>query len=95
MKCNDLRVALEDFLRKQGYGGLWCDEPCGCGLDDLMPCGELDAPLYCEPAYALPCVPDDDGCPHCDGTREENDVCFSPHTEEERQERRKRKDGER
>ncbi len=35
---------VEDWLRKNGYDGLWQDteEGCGCGLDDLAPCGEVN-----------------------------------------------------
>lgn len=26
-------------LEVEGYGGLYCDGDCACGLDDLAPCG--------------------------------------------------------
>ena len=35
-------------LREMGADGLWNDEPCGCGLDDLEPCG--GCLVYCFPA---------------------------------------------
>ena len=38
-----------DWLKEHGYHGL-CPEDCGCGIDDLMPCGN-ECMEYCEPAY--------------------------------------------
>jgi len=40
---------LRDWLQENGYNGLWNDEPCGCGVDDLAPCGET--PLDCMPGH--------------------------------------------
>lgn len=36
---------VRDWLKSHGYNGLWTDfgggtESCGCGLDDLCPCGD-------------------------------------------------------
>jgi hypothetical protein len=42
---------VANWLREQGYGGLYCSQPCGCGLDDFMPCGEFGD--ECVPAYAV------------------------------------------
>ena len=39
-------------IRHAGADGL-CAEDCGCGLDDLRPCGDKDAP--CELAFRLVC----------------------------------------
>lgn len=39
-------------IRAAGADGL-CAEDCGCGLDDLRPCGDKDAP--CIPAFAYRC----------------------------------------
>ncbi len=40
-------------LKDHGYEGLCCDE-CGCGIDDLIPCGEYENLKDCEPAYQVP-----------------------------------------
>ena len=40
--ATEVRVSGKDmmaeYLRLNGYDGLYCDE-CGCALPDLMPCG--------------------------------------------------------
>ena len=37
----NLRKIVSDWLRANGYEGLWNqDAECGCELDDLMPCDE-------------------------------------------------------
>lgn len=43
-----VRSILADWLRANGYDGLTTLD-CGCGLDDLAPCG--GAQLDCVPAY--------------------------------------------
>lgn len=44
-----LNIAKE-WLTENGYDGLCNPElPCGCSIDDLMPCGEPD--LHCVAAY--------------------------------------------
>jgi hypothetical protein len=40
------------YLKDNGYDGLY-DDDCGCGIDDLMPCG--NSPYYCNPAYRCNC----------------------------------------
>ena len=47
---------VKEYLTQNGYDGLvcWC---CGCGIDDLFPCGSEDC-LNCQPAYKIYC----DGC---------------------------------
>lgn len=37
----DIFQIVYEFLKENGYDGL-CREECGCGLEDLMPCGEPD-----------------------------------------------------
>ena len=32
------RLMIAEYLKFNGYDGLYCDE-CGCELSDLMPCG--------------------------------------------------------
>lgn len=52
-----VRSILADWLRANGYDGLITDGGgCGCGVDDLMPCGE-PAPS-CRPAYVHRDTPD-------------------------------------
>ena len=62
-------------LNALGATGLYCsEEPCGCGLDDLMPCGE--ACPDCGPAYAVLC--DGTNCEEgCEATTFPS-VCFTP-----------------
>lgn len=46
----DAREILIQWLRERGYDGLANpDMECGCGLDDLMPCGS--SPAKCYPAH--------------------------------------------
>jgi len=55
-------------LKADGYGGL-CGDDCGCELDDLMPCGNVD-PFWCRPGYLHKCedCPNEpDECPIEDG----------------------------
>jgi hypothetical protein len=68
----DPRERLKQKLVDGGYGGLYCpDEPCGCELDDLAPCGQdiggdegIDG--YCQPGYKFDCI--DKKCARpCDG----------------------------
>lgn len=55
-----LYECIKDWLRKNGYDGLWFYCPsqgCGCTLDDFAPCGE--DPLECSPGKIV--RKDDDG----------------------------------
>ena len=53
---------IRDGLEAQGATGLVNTEmPCGCGLDDLMPCGEPCPD--CEAAYVILC--DGEMCSEC------------------------------
>jgi hypothetical protein len=52
---------VAEWLKAHGYEGLVRDtygDPCGCGLDGLMPCEGCDV-ANCEPAYEHLC----DTCP--------------------------------
>jgi len=51
------RKLLEKALRDMGADGLCNDDPCGCGLDDLAPCGEIRD--ICVPAKADSDVPEE------------------------------------
>ena len=46
-----VKEIVRDYLKKHGYDGLW-DDDCGCGVDDLFPCGE--GYEHCEAGYARP-----------------------------------------
>jgi len=60
----DTRVAVREWLERNGYDGLWnADIPCGCLNKDLMPCG--DNPEDCEPGHRTE-VSADELC-GCDG----------------------------
>jgi len=47
-----VRDIIESYLRDNGFDGL-CepDTECGCGLDDLAPCGGIIQD--CHPAYRI------------------------------------------
>lgn len=52
----NVREIVVAYLKKHGYDGL-CTDDCGCGLDDLAPCGEcMD---LCVPGYKRPAEDDD------------------------------------
>jgi len=43
----DVRQILTEYLKANGYDGLYHDE-CGCSISDLAPC---DMPLNCKPGH--------------------------------------------
>ena len=45
---------VNEYIETGGYGGLYCsDEPCGCFVGDLVPCG---GDFYsCAPGYRVEC----------------------------------------
>ena len=55
------REIIIEHLQSAGFDGL-AGEDCGCGLDDLMPCGESFAD--CVPAHRWVCSPT---CPMVSG----------------------------
>ena len=58
-------------LKSIGADGLCCDG-CGCGLDDLMPCGWERDVSECVPAKRHACtMPKGSECPDCKGIRGE------------------------
>lgn len=66
-------------LLADGYDGLCCDVvECGCGTDDLMPCG--DPGLQCQPAWLCVCAEHPE-CEHhgdCDTEGEGSGTCYRP-----------------
>lgn len=48
---------IRDKLEAQGFSGLYCEGECGCGIDDMAPCGECSRENGeewingCEPGY--------------------------------------------
>jgi len=43
-----IKNIVREWLTARGYDGL-CAGECGCGIDDLIPCGQMIAG-YCQPA---------------------------------------------
>jgi hypothetical protein len=75
MTTKDLLI---EGLKAHGFDGLCnSDASCGCGIDDLAPCGGDCNVLDCEPAYKRPCK--GAACPHpCDGyDGEEPGDCYT------------------
>ena len=35
----DVKRMAAEYIKEHGYDGL-CNDECGCGIDDLAPCGE-------------------------------------------------------
>lgn len=51
---------VAEWLREHGYSGLFSGETaCGCPLDDLQICGEMQGD--CEAGYKIECEPE-----HCE-----------------------------
>lgn len=51
----NVREIIKKYLDDNGYDGL-CREECGCGKDDLFPCGDPGGSgEYCVPAYIREC----------------------------------------
>lgn len=54
---------IADFLKENGYGGLYLNAECACSLENLMPC--CNPSPDCEAGYAYECK----GCgyqPECE-----------------------------
>lgn len=48
-KKYNLHTIVKEWLQAHGYDGLCNEFDCGCGVTDLMPCGEPGE--HCMPAY--------------------------------------------
>lgn len=47
MKKIEIIADVKARLAAQGFGGLYNnDGPCGCGIDDLAPCGECQVEIW-------------------------------------------------
>jgi hypothetical protein len=46
---------VREYLKANGYDGLWIEDECGCEIEDLAPCGEMR--LGCQAGYKVKCVP--------------------------------------
>lgn len=64
-----VKDVVREWLGEHDYQGLASDRECGCGLDDLMCCGEYSGD--CRPAYEVHW----DNCP----VRLEDEHCFQDH----------------
>jgi hypothetical protein len=66
-----VREIITDYLKVNGFDGL-CRPGCGCGLDDLAPCGcNTD---QCMPAFKRI---RNDNCPDdCEGDVEIGEQCY-------------------
>jgi len=49
----NVRQIVGQWLKKNGYDGLYSSSECACIVDDLMPCGEYYSD--CESGYRYPC----------------------------------------
>lgn len=68
----NVREIVIAHLKSGGFDGLACDG-CGCGIDDLIPCGG-DA-MECKPAHRHDC---DGTCTGCcsDGKKDRAGGCY-------------------
>lgn len=63
----NIRDIVREYLVTHGYDGLTGDadwDSCGCGVDDLMPCGDPNS--RCQPARKVTwdtCPWRENGCP--------------------------------
>lgn len=66
----DVKTIIRDWLERNGYDGLYCDEvPCGCLKEGLAPCLVIHEDMdwsSCEPGYRRE-VSADEEC-GCDGS---------------------------
>ena len=45
-----------EYLKANGFDGLFNDNDCACSINDLMPCDEPG--LDCQPGFKFPCPED-------------------------------------
>ena len=77
---------IKKYLEDNGYDGL-CNEICGCGLDDFMPCGLFacdSSVIGCKPAYKHKC-PGHEKCERsgfCESNGTAGQSCYSKSKED-------------
>lgn len=49
---------VKDYLKREGYDGLYEAGECACKVDDLIPCCDDVSIADCEAGYLAPCPPD-------------------------------------
>ena len=64
---------LVNYLKENEFEGLVDPGECGCGIDDLAPCGGCF--LDCQPAKSRKCDPANCDSP-CDAGEFDGSVCF-------------------
>ena len=59
----NVRQIISDYLKANGYDGLYNSIGCGCGINDMIPCQDCCID-NCEPAYHHECkdCQDKDNC---------------------------------
>ena len=55
-KAHNVEKIIEDYLRDNGFDGLYYEIECGCEITNLMPCS--GSGLDCTPGYKIP-TPED------------------------------------
>jgi hypothetical protein len=59
---SDVEDIVSDWLKANGYDGLWSDGDCACLVGDLAPCNiDGGIPRDCTAGYKAPCT---DTCDH-------------------------------
>lgn len=55
----DVKAIVKRYLIEKKYDGLFYEGVCGCTIDDLEPCGDMQS--RCQPGFKGPCTCGD-GC---------------------------------
>ena len=56
MNAKNVSQIVSDYLRENGFDGLYNAGECACKIDDLGPCD--CSIMNCEPGYLQPCPPE-------------------------------------
>jgi hypothetical protein len=51
----NVKEIVIEYLKANKYDGLSDGDGCGCGIDDLMKCGEINI-TNCKPAFKKKCT---------------------------------------
>jgi len=61
-----VKEALIEYMKQNGFTALCnSDIPCGCNLDDLIPCDSVNEE-YCQLGYTKKCTPDECDAEECE-----------------------------